>query len=517
MRTRRATALFVCTGLLGVSAACSAVLGITEFTPGDAGARDGATGPEGDGGATCGDGGASAVGCACSQAGQLGCNGNAQGQTLICNAGVWAHRSTCPKGQNCDSRSGGTQGTCAPVDPTCMGAKPNQAVCANTTTAVQCGPDLISETPIATCSNQVCVAGSCGGTCVPDTTQCAGTGLQTCGADGQWHATMTCAESCSDGGCGSFPSCAGGGPGAGADCGGEGGDAGTSDCCASFPVTGGTFDRGYDPVSAGFMSQNSPASISSYRLDAYEVTVGRFRSFVSAVVSPAKWLPDAGSGKHTHLNGGNGLATVGTDAGSNEGGWSSSWNANLASTEGDWNTALSCPGGTWTTGLTTNEHQPIACVTWYEAYAFCIWDGGFLPSEAEWNYAASGGTEQRVYPWSVPPTSTTIDCAHANYSPMGMPACSATGATDVGFDSPAGDGKYGQADLAGNVWEWTLDSAAPYVTPCTDCTNAAALSAREVRGGSYSLVASALITSYRTPYSVTTRDPSIGLRCARTP
>jgi formylglycine-generating enzyme required for sulfatase activity len=47
------------------------------------------------------------------------------------------------------------------------------------------------------------------------------------------------------------------------------------------------------------------ATLSSYRLDRYEVTVGRFRQFVSATA--AGWLPASGSGKHVHLNGGQGL------------------------------------------------------------------------------------------------------------------------------------------------------------------------------------------------------------------
>ncbi|MGO9835775.1 MAG: SUMF1/EgtB/PvdO family nonheme iron enzyme [Polyangiaceae bacterium] len=38
----------------------------------------------------------------------------------------------------------------------------------------------------------------------------------------------------------------------------------------------------------------------------------------------------------------------------------------------------------------------IDCVNWYESYTFCIWDGGFLPSEAEWEYAAGGGSHSLV-------------------------------------------------------------------------------------------------------------------------
>jgi formylglycine-generating enzyme required for sulfatase activity len=115
---------------------------------------------------------------------------------------------------------------------------------------------------------------------------------------------------------------------------------------------------------------------------------------------------------------------------------------------------------------------------WYASYAFCIWDGGFLPSDSELNYAASGGSEQRVYPWSNPPNSTAIDCSYANYSALdpGRPPygyCAGNGyggLLPVGSMSPKGDGKYGQADLGGNVWEWTLDWENPNVPTCIDCT-----------------------------------------------
>jgi formylglycine-generating enzyme required for sulfatase activity len=201
-----------------------------------------------------------------------------------------------------------------------------------------------------------------------------------------------------------------------------------------------------------------------------------------------------------------------------EGGWDSTWNTNLAMTQTAWNSNLGCDAtrATWTSSPGANEHRPINCITWYEAYAFCIYDGGFLPSEAEWNYAASGGADQRVYPWSNPVTSTTIDCSYANFT-NGAAACSTSFTNEVGTDSPKGDGKFGQSDLSGNVWEWNIDFYAMYVTPCSDCSNVTTASTRVNRGGSYNLVSSALLSSYRNDNAPTTRDPSIGARCARTP
>lgn len=64
------------------------------------------------------------------------------------------------------------------------------------------------------------------------------------------------------------------------------------------------------------------------------------------------------------------------------------------------------------------QNYPINCVNWYEAYAFCIWDGGFLPTVAEWNYAAVGGSEYRFFPWSVPPEAIAIDCTYASYTQL---------------------------------------------------------------------------------------------------
>jgi formylglycine-generating enzyme required for sulfatase activity len=321
-------------------------------------------------------------------------------------------------------------------------------------------------------------------------------------------------------------------PGAGiSDCAPDGGS-----CCAGSILPEGNLLRSYDGISPGYTSQAFPATVASLWLDKYEITVGRFRRFVTAVVGG--WQPAAGSGKHSHLNAGLGLEVAGVQ-GANEAGWDTSWNATLSTTADAWNTALACDpvAQSWTPAAGANEDLPANCMTWYEAYAFCIWDGGFLPSESEWNYAASGGAEQRVYPWSIPATSATIDCSHANYygAMMGTDSCvspdvdatnGVSGATNgVGSESPEGDGKWGQSDLAGNVFEWNLDWHAPYVAPCSDCAyltltatdGAASTQNRVIRGGAFGNPASLELVSARNSDDPASRTSSLGARCARVP
>jgi formylglycine-generating enzyme required for sulfatase activity len=155
--------------------------------------------------------------------------------------------------------------------------------------------------------------------------------------------------------------------------------------------------------------------------------------------------------------------------------------------------------------------------------AFCIWDGGYLPTEAEWNYAASGGGDQRAYPWSVnPASSTVIDCTYANYfinSPMGAYCVNETtgGVSRVGSESPKGNGRWNQADLAGNVWEWTLDwYTDSYPNPCNDCANVTTGTDRVIRGGSF-VDASYLRAANRSSDAPAARNVALGFRCARTP
>lgn len=346
--------------------------------------------------------------------------------------------------------------------------------------------------------------------CVPLTCAMVGCGAVADGCGG----ALTCAK-CP-------PSCdvSGTVPGV-TDC-GPGGQ-GSESCCASPPVPGGTFFRSYDGVSAGYTSRAFPAQVSAFRLDRYEATVGRFRRFVDAVV--AGWAPPAGSGKHGSANAGQGLAN---GFGGYESGWDGSWTSALLGSKAEWDSALACePDAAWTASPGATENHPISCVTWAQAYAFCIWDDGFLPSEAEWNVAAAGAEEQRVYPWSIPPQSTEIDATFANCAFLpgdgGLPP--RTASTPVGFESPKGDGKWRHADMAGNIFELVLDLQAPYLTPCLDCANTcttcgASSSARTVRGGSYedavqSGMSSWLLASARTGVPAVTRNHALGFRCAR--
>ena len=302
------------------------------------------------------------------------------------------------------------------------------------------------------------------------------------------------------------PSCAG----LAATC----GPSGNGDCCASNVVTGVTtasFHRSYDGATSGYTSQAYPARVSDFRLDTYEITVGRFRKFWNTY--PGN-MPAAGSGKNPNN--------------ASDPGWDATWNtSSLPASQAALTTKIECQttDQTWTAG---NDALPMNCIDWFEAEAFCIWDGGRLPTEAEWNYAAAGGTQQRVYPWG----SAALDCTYANFQGAagGTDFCVAPGnggVNRVGSESPKGDGLYGQADLAGNVWEWVQDwYANAYTSPCSNCAYTTVLDGqlasgavsdeRVLRGGSFNNMASYLLSSYRYFGIPSYHSEAFGARCART-
>lgn len=211
------------------------------------------------------------------------------------------------------------------------------------------------------------------------------------------------------------------------------------DCCAAGLVEGGEFNR----------RDVAPAIVSDFRLDRFEVTVGRFRQFVASY----PWnKPAAGAGAHPKLKGS---------------GWDPAWDAELPADQQALRASLDCDPNfrTWTDEPNLTEERPINCVSWYLAFAFCAWDEGYLPSQAQWLYASAGGGESRPFPWGhhAPGPDEALFGCDTTMSLCLLPA--------VGSKSPAGDGVWEQADLSGSVAEWLLDFDGPLPVPCGDCAN----------------------------------------------
>lgn len=289
------------------------------------------------------------------------------------------------------------------------------------------------------------------------------------------------------------------------DCGPNGDDL----CARSLLVPGGTFLRG--PGTA------APATVSTFRLDKYEITVGRFRKFFAAWLGG--WRPLAGAGKHAHLNGGQGLAVTG---GGFEPGWLASWSDNVGRPksssvnpptnnvfdEASWNQAITNCGSTiggWTTQPGTLERNPMNCLSWYDLHAFCIWDGGFVPTDAEWEYAAAGGAEERTYAWG----DTMLAPGYA--------VAGRTSALPVG-SAWRGAGRWGHLDLSGNVREWTLDKyELDFAVPCVDCVALPTGNYRVYRSPPYDAPLNGMLVTERSAFWPAQRLSNFGGRCARQP
>lgn len=266
-------------------------------------------------------------------------------------------------------------------------------------------------------------------------------------------------------------------------------------CCASQLVVGGQFDR-VDEVGG-----THPATVSDFQLDRFEVTVGRLRRFVEGYPLTR---PAAGDGAHPLLA---------------SSGWRPEWDGSLPADQDALRAEVKCEENfrTWTDAPGANEDLPVNCVDWFLAFAFCAWDGGRLPTEAEWNYAAAGGNEGRQYPW----TGADLDGTYAVYdcsADGSLPAdCTLSDILAAGSRSPMGDGKWGQADLAGGMAEWTLDLNVEYAEPCDNCARFDGTGSRVARGGDWSHDGTLLLSRNRIAYEPVDRQNFLGLRCARAP
>jgi formylglycine-generating enzyme len=286
-------------------------------------------------------------------------------------------------------------------------------------------------------------------------------------------------------------------------------DCGGISCCQNILVQAGTFPMGrcgdrYDPAYcrdgyAGASDDETPehdATVADFYLDTFEVTVGRFRRFVEAYDGvPA---PASNAGAHPLI------------AGS---GWQDAWDSLLPASHTAVINALKCSGSyqTWTDSV-ANDRNPINCVDWYLAFAFCIWDGGRLPTEAEWEAAAAGGDANRLYPWGAdsPGSNPSLaDCETAEDSPF----------VAVGSHT-LGAARWGHQDLCGSVWEWVLDWYEHEWyrgggALCNNCANLTSFTYRALRGGGWHNGAFELRAAYRSRKEPLDASQYYGFRCAR--
>lgn len=188
--------------------------------------------------------------------------------------------------------------------------------------------------------------------------------------------------------------------------------------------------------------------------------------------------------------------------------------------------AGACPAARRFVGYMSAD-QPAVAMRWQDAVAYCAWRGGRLPTEAEWERAASGPDDTR-FPWG---DARGRGCEQAIVHTDAGHGCGRGTTWPVGSRPAYG---YGLHDMAGNVWEWVQDAYTPCYRGCerecgdacagvdprgpcggaVDCPEARGM--RVVRGGSWwHELRRASVTERRGVPAANPNPHRFGFRCAR--
>lgn len=255
-------------------------------------------------------------------------------------------------------------------------------------------------------------------------------------------------------------------------------------------IPAGNFQMGWDPTSSDKWAESDlryemplhTVYLDGYYMDTYEVTNSQYAQCVAAgVCAPPPTYTSAETGKTSYSDNHYGDPQYGS--------------------------------------------YPVTFITWNDANSYCTWVGKSLPSEAQWEKAARGSSDTRMYPWG----NTYPNCSLLNFRDFGADFCgtNVNGVVTAAVGShPEGASPYGVMDMAGNVSEfvkdWMIHDYYSYYEPNAWPANPMVgddlgTDHKVFRGGTWNSNDFQVRVSIRGMIYPTGANNTIGFRCASNP